>query len=170
MSWGVLLFSLTPCSRYRNSHCGTVWWSLSWEFPLNPYAPVLRVCFTHSFIVSIRKSLVWFNLTSWGPNTSCHFIHVCTLLLQYSRYLEPFSQAGVHHVFERACTIHLPRKPLLHMHWAAFEERQGNEGMQSSLVLWPILCHLWNLVKIIFALIFILMIQSCHNYLHAMAV
>ncbi|XP_026704962.1 pre-mRNA-processing factor 39 [Athene cunicularia] len=33
---------------------------------------------------------------------------------------------GVRHVYSRACTIHLPKKPMVHMLWAAFEEQQGN--------------------------------------------
>lgn len=28
-------------------------------------------------------------------------------------------------VYERACKIHLPRKPSVHFAWASFEEKQG---------------------------------------------
>lgn len=28
-------------------------------------------------------------------------------------------------VYERACKIHLPRKPSIHFSWAAFEEKRG---------------------------------------------
>lgn len=40
--------------------------------------------------------------------------------------MENHSIEGVRHVFSRACTIHLPKKPMVHMLWAAFEEQQGN--------------------------------------------
>ena len=32
---------------------------------------------------------------------------------------------GVRNVFRRGCTIHLTKKPNLHLAWAAFEERNG---------------------------------------------
>uniref|UniRef100_A0A673T4S2 Pre-mRNA-processing factor 39 n=1 Tax=Suricata suricatta TaxID=37032 RepID=A0A673T4S2_SURSU len=44
----------------------------------------------------------------------------------YAKYMENHSIEGVRHVFSRACTIHLPKKPMVHMLWAAFEEQQGN--------------------------------------------
>ncbi|XP_045423866.1 pre-mRNA-processing factor 39 isoform X1 [Lemur catta] len=46
--------------------------------------------------------------------------------IKYAKYMENHSTEGVRHVFSRACTIHLPKKPLVHMLWAAFEEQQGN--------------------------------------------
>lgn len=33
---------------------------------------------------------------------------------------------GARSVFQRACGYHLPRKPNIHLLWAAFEEKQGN--------------------------------------------
>lgn len=39
--------------------------------------------------------------------------------------MENHSIEGVRHVYSRACTIHLPKKPMVHMLWAAFEEQQG---------------------------------------------
>uniref|UniRef100_A0A8C6LN19 Pre-mRNA-processing factor 39 n=1 Tax=Nothobranchius furzeri TaxID=105023 RepID=A0A8C6LN19_NOTFU len=46
--------------------------------------------------------------------------------IKYAKYLEGFSTDGVRHVFKKACTIHLPKKPSIHVMWAAFEEQQGN--------------------------------------------
>ncbi|NXF12946.1 PRP39 factor, partial [Smithornis capensis] len=46
--------------------------------------------------------------------------------IKYAKYMENHSTEGVRHVYSRACTIHLPRKPMVHMLWAAFEEQQGN--------------------------------------------
>nr|DBA14449.1 TPA: hypothetical protein GDO54_005419 [Pyxicephalus adspersus] len=44
----------------------------------------------------------------------------------YAKYIERHSAEGARHVYTRACTIHLQRKPLAHLLWAAFEEQQGN--------------------------------------------
>lgn len=41
--------------------------------------------------------------------------------------MENHSIEGVRHVFSRACTVHLPKKPMAHMLWAAFEEQQGKK-------------------------------------------
>ncbi|XP_041831128.1 pre-mRNA-processing factor 39 [Melanotaenia boesemani] len=46
--------------------------------------------------------------------------------IKYAKYLEGFSTDGVRHVFKKACTTHLPKKPTIHLLWAAFEEQQGN--------------------------------------------
>lgn len=46
--------------------------------------------------------------------------------LKYAKYLEGYSTDSVRHVYKKACTIHLPRKPAIHLLWAAFEEQQGN--------------------------------------------
>lgn len=46
--------------------------------------------------------------------------------LKYARYMEPHSKEGVSAVFRRACHIHLPKKPNIHLQWAAYEEQQGN--------------------------------------------
>ncbi|NXE98520.1 PRP39 factor, partial [Menura novaehollandiae] len=45
--------------------------------------------------------------------------------IKYAKYMENHSMEGVRHVYSRACTIHLPKKPMVHMLWAAFEEQQG---------------------------------------------
>ncbi|XP_061462610.1 pre-mRNA-processing factor 39-like isoform X3 [Rhineura floridana] len=45
--------------------------------------------------------------------------------IKYTRYLESHSVAGSRNVFQRACCYHLPRKPNIHLLWAAFEEKQG---------------------------------------------
>uniref|UniRef100_H9G8F5 Pre-mRNA processing factor 39 n=1 Tax=Anolis carolinensis TaxID=28377 RepID=H9G8F5_ANOCA len=48
------------------------------------------------------------------------------LQMQYAKYMENHSIEGVRHVYSRACTIHLTKKPMVHLLWAAFEEQQGN--------------------------------------------
>uniref|UniRef100_A0A8C7A312 Pre-mRNA-processing factor 39-like n=1 Tax=Nothoprocta perdicaria TaxID=30464 RepID=A0A8C7A312_NOTPE len=45
--------------------------------------------------------------------------------VKYTRYLERHTVAGARSVFQRACGYHLPRKPNIHLLWAAFEEKQG---------------------------------------------
>ncbi|XP_041121640.1 pre-mRNA-processing factor 39-like isoform X1 [Polyodon spathula] len=46
--------------------------------------------------------------------------------VKYAKYLENHSIDGVRHVYMKACTIHLPKKPMVHLLWSAFEEQQGN--------------------------------------------
>uniref|UniRef100_A0A8C1S2V0 Pre-mRNA-processing factor 39 n=1 Tax=Cyprinus carpio TaxID=7962 RepID=A0A8C1S2V0_CYPCA len=46
--------------------------------------------------------------------------------IKYAKYLESYSVEGVRHIFKKACTVHLPKKPTVHLLWAAFEEQQGN--------------------------------------------
>ncbi|XP_071334956.1 pre-mRNA-processing factor 39 isoform X1 [Trachinotus anak] len=46
--------------------------------------------------------------------------------MKYAKYLESYSTDGVRHVYKKACTIHLPKKPTIHLLWAAFEEQQGS--------------------------------------------
>ncbi|KAM9778822.1 pre-mRNA-processing factor 39 isoform X1 [Syngnathus typhle] len=54
--------------------------------------------------------------------------------IKYAKYLEAFSTDGVRHVYRKACTVHLPRKPAIHLLWAGFEEQQGNvEGASNIL-------------------------------------
>ncbi|XP_042295539.1 pre-mRNA-processing factor 39-like isoform X2 [Sceloporus undulatus] len=45
--------------------------------------------------------------------------------IKYTRYLENHNVAGARSVFQRACCYHLPRKPNIHLLWAAFEEKHG---------------------------------------------
>ncbi|CAK6962616.1 pre-mRNA-processing factor 39 isoform X2 [Scomber scombrus] len=45
---------------------------------------------------------------------------------KYAKYLEGYSTDGVRHVYKKACTIHMPKKPAIHLLWAAFEEQQGS--------------------------------------------
>lgn len=46
--------------------------------------------------------------------------------LKYAKYLENHTVIGTRSVFQRSCLYHLPRKPNLHLLWAAFEEKQGD--------------------------------------------
>lgn len=55
--------------------------------------------------------------------------------------MENHSIEGVRHVYSRACTIHLPKKPMVHMLWAAFEEQQG----KGSPAWGALLGDLWDL-------------------------
>ncbi|KAJ8341638.1 hypothetical protein SKAU_G00339290 [Synaphobranchus kaupii] len=48
------------------------------------------------------------------------------LWIKYAKYMENHSTEGVRHVYKRACMTHLPKKPTVHLLWAAFEEQQGN--------------------------------------------
>ncbi|XP_063804618.1 pre-mRNA-processing factor 39 isoform X2 [Pseudophryne corroboree] len=46
--------------------------------------------------------------------------------IKYAKYMENHSVEGVRHVYNRACNVHLQKKPLAHYLWAGFEEQQGN--------------------------------------------
>ncbi|XP_030576797.1 pre-mRNA-processing factor 39 isoform X2 [Archocentrus centrarchus] len=46
--------------------------------------------------------------------------------IKYAKYLEGYSTEGVRHIYKKACTVHLPKKPAIHLLWAAFEEQQGS--------------------------------------------
>ncbi|GAB1599276.1 pre-mRNA-processing factor 39-like isoform X1 [Argonauta hians] len=46
--------------------------------------------------------------------------------LKYARYIEQHSVEAARNVYKRACNTHLPKKPSIHLTWAAFEESQGN--------------------------------------------
>ncbi|KAM6954282.1 pre-mRNA-processing factor 39 [Aplochiton taeniatus] len=54
--------------------------------------------------------------------------------IKYAKYLESYSIEGVRHVYKKACTIHLPKKPVIHLLWAAFEEQQGNVEEARSIL------------------------------------
>ncbi|XP_014910261.1 pre-mRNA-processing factor 39 [Poecilia latipinna] len=45
---------------------------------------------------------------------------------RYIQYLEPQSVQETRAVYRRACQVHLPSKPNIHMQWATFEERHGD--------------------------------------------
>ncbi|XP_078418449.1 pre-mRNA-processing factor 39 isoform X2 [Cetorhinus maximus] len=46
--------------------------------------------------------------------------------IKYAKFMESHSDEGVRHVYSRACTVHLSKKPMVHLLWAAFEEQQVN--------------------------------------------
>uniref|UniRef100_A0A3B4BE10 Pre-mRNA-processing factor 39 n=1 Tax=Periophthalmus magnuspinnatus TaxID=409849 RepID=A0A3B4BE10_9GOBI len=52
----------------------------------------------------------------------------------YAKYLESYSTDGVRHVYKKACTVHLPKKPTIHLLWAAFEEQQGQVEEARSIL------------------------------------
>lgn len=53
---------------------------------------------------------------------------------RFATYMEGHSVEACRHVYERACTIHLPRKPSINLAWAAFEEQQGNAAKASEIL------------------------------------
>ena len=53
---------------------------------------------------------------------SLHF----SLSSRYIAYLKKHSVDAARSVYERACSVHLQKKPNIHLEWAAFEESQGN--------------------------------------------
>ncbi|XP_068433346.1 pre-mRNA-processing factor 39 isoform X2 [Clinocottus analis] len=53
---------------------------------------------------------------------------------KYAKYLEGYSIDGVRHVYKKAATIHMPKKPTIHLLWAAFEEQQGNVEEARSIL------------------------------------
>ncbi|XP_066575068.1 pre-mRNA-processing factor 39 isoform X2 [Amia ocellicauda] len=89
----------------------------------------------------------WQNYLTWetanGDHRRVTVLHercviACALYeeawIRYTRYLEQHSVDGSREVFRRACEIHLPKKPNIHLQWASFEERQGNvEGARRLL-------------------------------------
>lgn len=59
--------------------------------------------------------------------------------LKLVRYLETLkddqAESQLRDVYERACTIHHPNKPTLHMLWAGFEELHGNIDKSREILL-----------------------------------
>lgn len=53
---------------------------------------------------------------------------------RFAQYMENHSIEGCRSVYERACTIHLLRKPNIHLAWAAFEEQHGNTVKASQVL------------------------------------
>ncbi|EDO33251.1 predicted protein, partial [Nematostella vectensis] len=53
---------------------------------------------------------------------------------RYASYMENHSIAECSSIYTRACTIHLPRKPNIHLAWAAFEEKNGDCNRASEIL------------------------------------
>lgn len=68
-------------------------------------------------------SLLFFTSSVLSPNSSILLSFFPTL--KYAKYLEGYSTDGMRHIYKKACITHLPRKPAIHLLWAAFEEQQG---------------------------------------------
>ncbi|XP_027563446.1 pre-mRNA-processing factor 39-like [Neopelma chrysocephalum] len=64
--------------------------------------------------------------------------------IKYTRYLESRTVPGARSVFQRACGFHLPRKPNIHLLWAAFEEKQGQGGPGTSCGASRQRCQAWS--------------------------
>uniref|UniRef100_A0AAY4BY25 Pre-mRNA-processing factor 39 n=1 Tax=Denticeps clupeoides TaxID=299321 RepID=A0AAY4BY25_9TELE len=54
--------------------------------------------------------------------------------MKYAKYLESYSIEGVRHIYKKACSMHLPKKPTVHLLWAAFEEQQANVEEARSIL------------------------------------
>jgi len=54
--------------------------------------------------------------------------------IRFAKYMEGSSTEQVSKIYERGCSIHLPKKPHLHLHWAAFEERTGDVTKASKIL------------------------------------
>ena len=93
-------------------------------------------CHNRSFRFKYVLSLLLFfsPLSCFFLLSSPAFLPTCFLFftLKYAKYIEGFSTDGVRHVYKKACTIHLPKKPAIHLLWAAFEEQQGECLCQPS--------------------------------------
>lgn len=47
------------------------------------------------------------------------------------------------HIYKKACITHLPRKPAIHLLWAAFEEQQGGCEIKKLLRIFSFSVHLY---------------------------
>ncbi|CAG2066222.1 unnamed protein product [Timema podura] len=56
--------------------------------------------------------------------------------VQFVHYLESKTEMDdkIRDVYERACTIHHPKKPSLHLHWAVYEESHKNYDKASDIL------------------------------------
>ncbi|KAK0086782.1 hypothetical protein PV325_002502, partial [Microctonus aethiopoides] len=57
--------------------------------------------------------------------------------LRFVRYLESLKEDNIEKirdVYSRACTVHHPKKPNLHLQWATFEEGQGNFDKAATIL------------------------------------
>ncbi|XP_063294118.1 pre-mRNA-processing factor 39-like [Pelobates fuscus] len=54
--------------------------------------------------------------------------------LSYAKYMENISVEETSSIFQRACQIHLPKKPTLNFEWAMFEEKHGNLDSARSIL------------------------------------
>ena len=53
---------------------------------------------------------------------------------KYIAYLKKQSVDAARSVYERACGVHLQKKPTIHVEWAAFEESLGNTAKAVSVL------------------------------------
>jgi len=54
--------------------------------------------------------------------------------LKYAKYMTEHDLSKARSIYQRACTIHLPKKPNIHMQWAAFEEMDGHVDEAASIL------------------------------------
>lgn len=54
--------------------------------------------------------------------------------LKYAKYMLPHDESKARKIYHRACNIHLPKRPNIHMQWAAFEEITNNIEESSRIL------------------------------------
>lgn len=54
--------------------------------------------------------------------------------LKYAKYMNKINPGSARVVYKRACETHLPKKPNIHMQWAAHEELNGNSEEASRIL------------------------------------
>ncbi|GFS32019.1 pre-mRNA-processing factor 39 [Nephila pilipes] len=54
--------------------------------------------------------------------------------LKYAKYMETHQPEAASEVYERACKIHLPRKPSIRFSWASFEEKRSNVDRAAQIL------------------------------------
>lgn len=82
-----------------------------------------KIGFKHvvSFFFAFLSPLFLFSCPPPAPPPTCSF----SFTLKYAKYVESYNADVVRHIYKKACSTHLPRKPAIHLLWAAFEEQQG---------------------------------------------
>jgi len=54
--------------------------------------------------------------------------------LKYAKYMMQHDESKARKIYHRACNVHLPKRPNIHMQWAAFEEITNNIDESSRIL------------------------------------
>ncbi|XP_071019504.1 pre-mRNA-processing factor 39-like [Oncorhynchus clarkii lewisi] len=108
--------------------------SKRWAFEEGIKRPYFHVKALEKTQLSNWKEYLEFEIENGTPERVVVLFERCLIAcalyedfwMKYAKYLESYSIEGVRHVYKKACTIHLSKKPNIHLLWAAFEEQQGN--------------------------------------------
>uniref|UniRef100_A0A8C7J4Z8 Pre-mRNA-processing factor 39 n=1 Tax=Oncorhynchus kisutch TaxID=8019 RepID=A0A8C7J4Z8_ONCKI len=108
--------------------------SKRWAFEEGIKRPYFHVKALEKTQLSNWKEYLEFEIENGTPERVVVLFERCLIAcalyedfwMKYAKYLESYSIEGVRHVYRKACTIHLSKKPNIHLLWAAFEEQQGN--------------------------------------------